>query len=194
MSSPTPDADNVPVRMTRPDLRGIPAAPVPDGIHVRPLRDGEGAVWMDVIRRSETFGTIRDGLYEREFGFDREGARRRVYVATGADGAAVATVGAWYGTGDFAGWGRIHWIYIVPAWQGRGLGRALLSFALRCLAELGHDRAYLTTSTGRRTALRLYLNYGFVPDPTDAADADAWRQLAAHFTHPALSHLLSERR
>jgi GNAT superfamily N-acetyltransferase len=194
MSRPTPDAGNVPVRMTRPDLRDIPAAPVPNGIHVRSLRDDEGAVWMDVIRRSETFGAIRDGLYEREFGFDQAGARQRVYVATGTDGTAVATVGAWYGAGDFAEWGRIHWLYIVPAWQGRGLGRALLSCALHRLTDLGHHRAYLTTSTGRPAALRLYLNYGFVPDPTDGADEDAWRQLAARFTHPALSHLLSERR
>jgi GNAT superfamily N-acetyltransferase len=184
MSHPTPDGGNVPVRMIRPDLQGIPDAPFPAGLHARPLEDGEGGIWTEVIRQSETFGAVRDGLYDREFGFDPEGARQRVYFAIDPDGAAVATVGAWYGTGDFRDWGRIHWVYILPGWQGQGLGRALLTFALHRLVELGHSRAYLTTSTGRPVAIRLYLRYGFVPDPTDETAEEAGRQSASRLVPP----------
>jgi GNAT superfamily N-acetyltransferase len=180
--------------MVRHDLSDLPDAAVPAGLAFRPVHDGEGALWTEVIRQAEFLSTIRDGLYEREFGFDPVAARERVYFATDADGAVVGTSGAWYGTEEFADWGRVHWIYLLPGWQGLGLGRALLAFTLRRLAELGHSRAYLTTSTGRRPALRLYLNYGFRPDFAYEDTEAAWRRVAPSLDHPALNDFLSQTR
>jgi GNAT superfamily N-acetyltransferase len=170
--------------MVRPHLNSVPDALFPTGIGARPLQDCDGGLWTEIIRRSEVFGVIRDGLYEREFGFDAQAARERVYFATDAAGAAVATVGAWYGTDDFDRWGRIHWLYVLPDWQGQGLGRALLTFALHRLAELGHDRAYLTTSTGRPAAIRLYLRYGFVPDLTFEDTEETWKGFLPSIDRP----------
>jgi len=190
MSVPRADTDNVPVRMVRPDLLNVPDAALPAGLTIRPVCDGEGDLWTGIIRQSEHLGSVRDGLYEREFGFDPAAARERVYFATDAEGAAVGTVGVWYGTEEFAGWGRVHWLYIMPGWQGQGIGRALLSFTLHRLAELGHDRAYLTTSTARLTALRLYLNYGFLPDLAYEDTEAAWQLAASGLDHPVLSAFL----
>jgi GNAT superfamily N-acetyltransferase len=52
-------------------------------------------------------------------------------------------------------------VAILPDYQGRGLSKPLLSQALRRLWELGHTRAYLTTSAERMVALRLYERFGF---------------------------------
>jgi len=194
MSNPRADAENVPVRMVRPDLLHLPDAALPPGLTIHPLRDGEGDLWTEIIRQAEHHGLVRDDLYEREFGFDPRAARERVYFATDADGAAIGTVGAWYGTEEFASWGRVHWLYILPGWQGQGVGRALLSFTLHRLAELGHNRAYLTTSTARLPALRLYMNYGFLPDLAYEDTEAAWRRVAPGLNHPALNVFLSRTR
>jgi hypothetical protein len=40
-----------------------------------------------------------------------------------------------------------------------------------------HRSAFLTTQTTSYRAVNLYLNFGFVPYQTDAADAEGWRMI-----------------
>lgn len=99
---------------------------------------------------------------------------------------AVGTIAAWYNRSlDGLDWGRIHWVATRPAYQRRGLARAAMSDAMTRLARW-HERAYLLTSSGRLGAIRIYLDFGFMPD-LDFKDAvKAWRQVAQHLAHPAL--------
>jgi GNAT superfamily N-acetyltransferase len=55
----------------------------------------------------------------------------------------------------------VHWVAIVPECQGIGLGKALMTLLCQRLRELGHDQAYLFTSSERVSAIRLYLRFGF---------------------------------
>jgi GNAT superfamily N-acetyltransferase len=91
----------------------------------------------------------------------------------------VGTITAWRNA-DYrsAAYGRVHWVAIVPAFQGRGLARPLLAACLRRLSELGYGGAYLTTSPPRLAAINLYLRFGFTPDVQSVRDAEAWRLLA----------------
>ena len=61
--------------------------------------------------------------------------------------------------------GRIHWVGIIPAFQGQGLSKPLLSAALARLT-LDYRRAYLTTETTSYREINLYLSFGFMPDVT----------------------------
>ena len=54
--------------------------------------------------------------------------------------------------------------YIRPAWQGRGLGRALLEALVEVCEALGAEGLILTVAPENLKALRLYRSAGFVDE------------------------------
>ncbi len=175
--------------MVRPDLDDIPDVSFPDGFAIRPMRPGEAAVWTDLHRDSEPHFDIPDTLFHDQFGMDLPAIERRCFFVVDDSGSAVGASSAWYSR-DFKGgdWGRIHWVATRRACQRRGLARAAVAHCLKRLAEW-HDRAYLTSSTARLGAIKLYLDLGFVPD-LDGPDArEAWAEVRAELGHPVLDAL-----
>lgn len=82
---------------------------------------------------------------------------RRHFVIAEIAGEAVGMIrrGKWAGVGDITALG------VVPAWRGRGIGRALLLDAVHVLFAAGLARIDLEVETGNATALRLYESTGF---------------------------------
>lgn len=182
--------DNVSITMTRPDLRDIPQFALPPGFGIRTMQTGESGIWTDVQRAAEPHFAVADDLFETQFGTDETVIGERCFLLTEKNGQAVGTISAWFDNG-FRGernWGRIHWLAVHPEFQGRGLAKAGLTHALTVLAA-HHERAYLDTSTARLGALKIYLDFGFVPDLTAENAADAWHLVAARLPHPALEKL-----
>ncbi|HEY3343058.1 MAG TPA: GNAT family N-acetyltransferase, partial [Anaerolineae bacterium] len=178
--------DNMTVNMIRPHLRDIPDVPFPEGYSVRALRRNEGGLWEDIWRDAETFFKIENGLFEKEFGDDPAAIERRCFIIAAPDGVAAATISAWYSRDiDGLDYGRIHWVATRKAYQGKGIMRAGLSYALRQMAQW-HTRAVLGTSTGRVAAIKLYLDYGFVPDMSAPHAREAWTAFRKKLNHPAL--------
>jgi GNAT superfamily N-acetyltransferase len=70
-------------------------------------------------------------------------------------------------------------VAIRPEHQGQGLAKPLLSRVCRRLHELGHSRAYLTTSTSRVPAICLYHAFGFRPNLAGTARQQDWRDFLA---------------
>ena len=62
---------------------------------------------------------------------------------------------------DMAGWGEVISLYLLPAYQGRGYGKALLTAALQHLGNLGFRQAYLWVLEENRRARRFYEAFGF---------------------------------
>lgn len=175
--------------MLRHDLQHIPQSPFPAGYGIRALRADEGPLWTDIERDAEEYFPIADDTFAKTFGSDPEAIPQRCYVITGPKGNGVGVISAWYNR-SFKGqeWGQIHWVATRSAHQGKGLGKAGLSYALNQLARW-HTRAYLDTQTARIPAIKLYLDFGFVPD-LDQQDAHAaWRGVKAQLQHPALEAL-----
>jgi ribosomal protein S18 acetylase RimI-like enzyme len=153
------------------------------------MRLGEGAVWVDIERDAEPYYPIADDMFVREFGRDPQATQWRSFLVTDAKGVAVGTVSAWYNR-DYQGrdYGVIHWIAIRPAFQGLGLGKAALAHALRQLAKW-HERCLLITQSRRLPAIRMYLNFGFLPDLSRPGAAVGWREVKAQLQHPTLEAL-----
>ena len=180
----------LPIRMVRWDLADLPQYALPAGYSLRAFGPGDRETWLRLWRAAEPFQTIRDGTFDNEFAADLPGMARRCVFLVSPAGEDIGTATAWYERRFLRrAWGRIHWLCIVPPEQGKGLSHGLMTAAMNRLRALGHRRALLVTQTPRLAAIRTYLRFGFVPDPTDLGAARAWRLVAQYIDHPALKAL-----
>ena len=154
--------DNQPVLMVRPNLENLPNFALQSGYSFRWYAPGDEQAWLEIHRQADLYNQVSLELFQQQFGTDPTLLnRRQVYLLTG-QGAVIGTSTAWFND-NFEGlpYGRVHWVAIVPDYQGQGLAKPLLSVTCQRLKELGHERAYLTTSSARVAAIRLYEKFGF---------------------------------
>ena len=158
--------------LERPDLNGLPPADLPVGVALSAYQTGDESVWTHIWCEAEPFDEIADSVFRDSLGNDEALLAARVYFAVDeATGTTVGTVTAWSeetpskGHPALAGWGRVHWLAVLPAYQGRGIGKALFLHSLHRLRDLGHQETFLVTSSGRITAVVLYERHGFRERP-----------------------------
>jgi len=147
------------VEMTRPDLENWPAWALPSGFTIRPYQSGDAQIWRAIHERADRFNIFDDNTFAQWFGADETLLQTRQKYLLAPDGEVIGTATAWF---DDAEVGRVHWVAIVPEYQGRGLAKPLLSVIGNTLRDCGHRRATLTTSLQRPIAMALYRKIGFV--------------------------------
>lgn len=150
------------------DLHCVPRHPLPAPFSLRRFRPGDRETWVRIETAAEQFRDITPDLFELQFGTDPVVLEQRQLFLCDGIGTAIGTATAWSdGTDSRESWGRVHWVAIVPAWQGRGLAKPLLSAVCQRLLELEHQRAYLMTESVRTAAIALYQKFGFktIPPP-----------------------------
>ena len=171
-------SDNIPLAMTRDSLDGVGEFPLPEDFQVRPFQSGDEKQWVRIHELADRFNAISPATFTKQFGTGTSELSQRQYylVRCGAgSGEVIGTASAWYGDEQWGrDWGRVHWVAIMPQYQGRGLAKPLLATVMQRLAELGHRRAYLTTSTARLPAIRLYQRFGFVGHPRNPLEQTFW--------------------
>lgn len=169
--------ENVPVRMIRDHLNDIPYYDLPEPYTIRPYQPGDETAWLEIQAAADRYNPITPALFEAQFGHDSTAlAERQFYLCDGMM-RPIGTATAWFGAGPWRAWGRLHWVAIAPAQQGRGLANPLMTVTCRRLRELGHRRAYLSTATARIPAISLYLKFGFRPDIQTEQDIEGWRKV-----------------
>ena len=147
------------------------------------------AAWAEIIAAAGERPSAReaDGQFEAEFAdWALSELPRRMLFVLDAAGRAVGTATAWFVAGP-ASLGRVHWVSLVPAAQGRGLAKPMLAAVLTRLQQLHPDGAMLVTHTQAARAIQMYLQSGFVPQPLDAQrqagfapeELSGWESMAA---------------
>jgi ribosomal protein S18 acetylase RimI-like enzyme len=179
---------HVPIVMVRTDLDGIADMSIPEGYRLRRFEPGDESAWARVETAAGEF-TDPDkalGRFAGEFGAHLSEMRERCLFLSNSEGEVVGTTTAWHNP-EFQGrdYGRIHWVAVVPACQGKGLGRLLVTKAL-ILMRRWHERAYLTTQTTSWVAVHLYLTLGFQPFLTSPSEEAGWELLREKAPHPLL--------
>jgi len=166
------------VLMVCDDLKGIPEFGMPQGYSMRLYQPGDEEHWWRIHLAADKLNEITPELFARSFGTDPALLAQRQWYLFDPSGAAIGTGTAWFDDNfQGAGFGRVHYLAVVPEHQGRGLGKALMTAVCRGLRELGHDRAYLTTSSLRTAAIRFYQRFGFGPLIQSEEDQEVWRRL-----------------
>ncbi len=176
---------NVTIIMVREHMEDIPEYALPPGYSIRWYRPGDEAHWVRIHLEADKYNTITPELFTREFGTDPHLLAERQCYLVDMEGHVIGTATAWFNE-NFRGrpYGRVHWVAIVPEMQGRGLAKPLMATVCLRLRELGHDRAYLTTSTARLPAINLYLKFGFLPGIRNERDLAVWRELQPMLREP----------
>ena len=171
---------NLSVMMANEHLNTAPVFEMPASFAMRWFVPGDEATWAMVVQVAERFQKIDETVFPKQYGNDLTELSRRVGFLMDTDENAVGTISAWKALYNEREYGLIHWVAIVPEMQGRGLGKPLMSAACRRLLELGHDRAYLNTSSARVPAINLYRLFGFEPVLRNEDERVAWQELMAH--------------
>jgi len=179
--------DDVLVKMERENLEEIPCFALLSDYAIRPYQPGDERVWRGIQAAADHYNVITPELFAQQFGEDQQQIAARQLYLCDARNAAVGTATAWFND-DYRGksFGRVHWVAILPDWQGLGLAKPLLTATLQLLRKLGHKRAYLTTSTARIPAINLYLQFGFVPQLDNTGDLRIWRELLNRIDKPGI--------
>ena len=175
----------------RDDLRNIPQYSLPEGYRFVFYRPGDRDTWIDIEKSAKEFSSYEQGLVSwKRYYEGREDLlpNRMVFIETDK-GEKVATATAYfdiYGN-DKTGAGWLHWVAVRREYQGRGLAKPLIAFTLGLMPDLGYDHAMLSSQTSTWLACKIYLDFGFRPEPHNAAEnAQGWRILKTLTDHPAL--------
>ena len=170
----------IPLKMKRTSLLQIPNFELPEGYSIRFFENGEEHIWAKVETAVDEFTTEAAALehFEKEFGQFRDEMKERCLFLETNEAEVIGTTTAWYGKleGEESVRGRIHWVGVIPEYQGKKLSKPLLTKAMQVLADY-HDSAYLTSQTTSYQAVNMYLNFGFEPYVTNETDIEAWTLL-----------------
>ena len=187
--------EDIAFNMNRLTMTDFPIYTLPAGYQFRAYRPGDERIWTEIQVDSEPFIKFDDTMFERQFGTQLDALPDRMYFVETDAGRAIASITAWWDANwrDTGDWGRIHWVVVHPDYQRRGLTKPMMTHAMRRLAQ-SHARATLGTSSGRPWAVKVYLDFGFMPDPAELSDPkiyQAWQDVQTIIQHPVLQTVLS---
>jgi ribosomal protein S18 acetylase RimI-like enzyme len=179
---------NIPVTMIRTNTAQIPGFILPPGYALRRFRAGDRESWAEIETAAGEFKSFADALrrFDAEFLPHRKELRSRMIFLLDELGTTVGTGTAWYDKRRRSGeYGRLHWIAIIPSYQGRHLAKPLVSEVMKILVRR-HNTIYLTTQTSSYKAVNLYLDFGFRPFIQCKQDEGAWMFLQEKLGRPLL--------
>ncbi|SFB10999.1 Ribosomal protein S18 acetylase RimI [Lentibacillus halodurans] len=161
------------------DLKQLSSHPIPDGFEFCLLeREEEGKHWAEIAAATGEFQDISQALerFSTEFAAHLSEAKKRIIFLKTTDGRYAGTASAWFGKWNNDMIGRLHWVEIIPEFQGQKLGRPLITKALKLLSQY-HDQAYLKTQPSSLTAIHIYLAIGFKPVTQTTGEELAWNHI-----------------
>lgn len=155
-------------------LENMPVFELPEPYGWRYFQPGDEKIWAEIETSAGEFSAVGDGLkgFRKYYPTDDQLDGRMFFLTD--DGVPFATSTAWFGD-DNPAEGRLHWVSVDEAHQGRGLSKPLVSLAMHRMRELGHRDAYLTTQTASWVAIKVYHRFGFRPVVREEKEIEGWR-------------------
>ncbi|MGY0692470.1 GNAT family N-acetyltransferase [Virgibacillus sp. FSP13] len=158
------------------DLNDIPNYPLPGGFQFRLYnREDDHETWAKIATATNEFSSKHNALqrFNHEFSTYPADVKRRIIFLETIDGQTIGTATAWFGEWNKETIGRLHWIEIIPEFQGKKLGRPLIAEAMKFLSKY-HQKAYLKTQASSQAAIHIYCQFGFKPVYNTEAEQATW--------------------
>ena len=154
----------VDILMHRPAGTPLVLPPLPDGYAFRFYRPGDEKSWAKIETAVLEFPSAWAARrrFRKLFGDRREALPLRCVFIENPEGEKVATATAWSVTlgGLETPW--LSSVGVMSAWQGQGLGKAIIGEALATVLRLDGDRdVWLHTQTWSHRAVGIYEGMGF---------------------------------
>ncbi|CAH3192338.1 unnamed protein product [Porites evermanni] len=126
-------------------------------------KPGDECKWIEIVQQA--FGDFASSWSAEKF-VERYASNPALFKEDGFffirhGERYVATAFAWQDELDTSV-GHLHWLAVIPKYQGCGLGRVLTLHVLKYHKEHGKKSVYLITEVYRHAAIKLYKNLGFV--------------------------------
>lgn len=160
---------NIHVLMTKDDLENINKKELPKGYSFCFYKDGMDEEWVNIQLRSKHILDAKEGeeYFKSVFLKNKSLLKERLLFIKDGAGNLVGTGAIWDGKhfpGDENRKFRLHWIAVDPDHGGKGLAKALISKLLETFRdEKMGDGLYLSTQTCSYVAIKIYLEFGFIP-------------------------------
>lgn len=134
---------------------------LPVGYHIRSGRRDELEIWkaihFDTPAEAAANHAYMTGFFDRVYAPDGELFFKRCLFICDSEDRPVGTCTAWRNFGCAT---TIHWFKILREYEGKGLGRALLSEVMRRLSANDYP-VFLHTQPSSYRAVKLYSDFGF---------------------------------
>ena len=148
-------------------------AALPAGYAFAGYADGMEEDWARILVETGMADSRERALEGfREFRENLPLTRERMLFVRDGAGDVVATATLWQSEWEGESLARIHWVGVLPAHEGKGIAKAMLSRLFRRYDELGlTGRVFLVTQSWSYPAIHIYQTYGFAPAPSDPPEA-----------------------
>jgi ribosomal protein S18 acetylase RimI-like enzyme len=133
---------------------------LPEGYSLRLIRADELAFWKRMPfddKETPEHLTFMDEYFERVYAPKGDLFYKTCLFTVNNADKPVGTFFAWKLYGKFT---TLHWFKVLPSYENRGIGRALLSAVMKPLSPEDYP-VYLHTQVGSFRAIKLYSDFGF---------------------------------
>lgn len=154
-------------------LADTPVFECPPPFAIQFYKPGREDDWLKIHEQSDQLNIFTPFVFADQFGRDKDSLKNGQFYLVNRDGEPIGTATAWADSRT-AYSGRVHWVAVMPEYQGQGLAKPLLSTVCQKLLMMGHSKGCLSTSTARIAAINLYLKFGFRPLIQSEEDQISW--------------------
>ncbi len=177
---------NLSVVMVKMDMSEYPRYELPEGFYITSYKDGYENEWAEIAQEQFELESLEEGLklFKNEFMGDTDvWARLKdscLFAIEEKSGKVAAILSLWEGSEVCKGYfRRIHWVATREEFQGKGIVKAMMTYALDLYHEQGATGpCFCVTGTPNWQAIRIYKKFGFEPymalehqpEPIDAFD------------------------
>lgn len=130
---------------------------LPDGFHFRYCRKNELESWKLLCLEDPRYIDFLTDYYQKVYAHREDEFFRRCLFACNENDTPIGTCFLWNAYGKI---NTLHWFRVLPEYEGKGIGRALLTRVLRPLAQQDLP-VFIHTHPSSFRAIKLYTDFGF---------------------------------